>query len=143
MFWGNALETGEWNFPGGGYKQNFALRSEMGEALANALAEADQYKNEVINFASDKAYTFDEFAEAMSEAAGKKITYNDVSVDDFVEGLKQAGVPQEQIGMSSVTSTLFANGGTDLTTNDLKNLLGREPTDSLEFVKNAVRSKAE
>lgn len=143
MFWGDALETGEWSFPGGGHKQNFALRSEMGEALASALAEAKDYKNKILNFASDEAHTFDEFAKTMSEAAGKEITYQDISVDDFVEQLKIAGVPDEQIGMSSVTTTLFANGGTDLTTNDMENLLGRKPTDSLEFVKEAVKSKVE
>jgi len=141
MFWGNALETGEWNFPGGGHQQNFALRSEMAEALANAVSDHEAYKNQSIDFASTKAYTFNKFAESMSKAAGKKITYKDISVDDFVQGLKQAGVPEEQIGMSSVTASLFKNGGTDLTTNDLKKLLGREPTDSLEFVKEAVSSK--
>lgn len=141
MFWGDAPETGKWVFPGGGHKQNFALRSEMGEALASALADAGQYKNQILNFASDEAHTFDEFAEAMSEAAGKEISYQDISVDDFVEQLKIAGVPDEQIGMSSVTTTLFVNGGTNLTTNDMKNLLGRKPKNALEFVKEAVHSK--
>ncbi len=141
MFWGNALESGKWYFPGGGYRQNFALRSEMGEALASALTDAENHKNKVLNFASTDAYTFDEFAGAMSEAAGKEISYSDISVDDFVEQLKIAGVPDDQLGMSSVTATLFAHGGTDLTTNDMENLLGRKPKDALESVKEAVKSK--
>lgn len=141
MFWGNALETGEWTFPGGGYKQNFALRSEMGEALASALANSEKYKNKILNFASTKAHTFDEYAEAMSEAAGKEIEYTDISVEKFVEGLKQAGLPDAQIDMSLVTAKLFAHGGTDLTTNDMADLLGRKPTNALDFVKEAVKSK--
>lgn len=141
MFWGNALETGEWAFPGGGYKQNFALRSEMGEALASALADAGKHKNKVLNFASDEACRFDEYAEAMSEAAGKKITYTDITVEEFVEQLKSAGVPEDQIDLSLVMAKLFAHGGTDLTTNDMANLLGRKPMNALEFVKEAVKSK--
>lgn len=141
MFWGNALETGEWNFPGGGYKQNFALRSEMGEALASALADSEKHKNKILNFASTNAYTFDKYAEAMSEAAGKEIMYTDTSVEDFVEGLKQAGLPDDQIDMSMVTTKLFAHGGTDIETNDMADLLGRKPTNALNFVKEAVKSK--
>lgn len=141
MFWGDALETGKWVFPGGGNKQNFALRSEMAEALATALAEYENHKDQILNFASTESYTFEEFAEAMSEAADKQISYEDISVDDFTDQMKEAGVPDDQIMMTDVTATLFENGGTYLTTNDMKNLLGREPKDPLEFVKEAIKSK--
>ncbi len=143
MFWGDALETGKWVFPGGGHKQNFALRSEMAEALATALAEHENHKDQVLDFASTEAFTFDEFAEAMSEAAGKEISYQDISVNDFVDQMKEAGVPEDQIMMTGVTATLFENGGTELTTNDMKNLLGRKPKNQLEFVKETVKSKLE
>lgn len=143
MFWGDALETSKWVFPGGGHKQNFALRSEMAEALAAALTEPETHKDQIINFASTKAYSFEEFAEAMSEAAGKEISYKDISTDDLTHQMKEAGVPEDQIMMTEVTTRVFENGGTDLTTNDLKNLLGREPKNPLEFVKGAVQSKLE
>lgn len=143
MFWGDALKTGEWTFPGGGHQQNFALRSEMAEALANALVESENHKDQILNFASTEAYTFDKFAEAMSEAAGKEISYKDISTDDFTDLMKDAGVPEDQVMMTAVTASLFENGGTDLTTNHMKNLLGREPKDPLEFVKEAVKSKLE
>ncbi|WP_234567619.1 SDR family oxidoreductase [Rhodohalobacter sp. 614A] len=143
MFWGNAIETGMWTFPGGGYKQNLALRSEMAEALGNALADHEKHQNKIYDFAASQAYTFDEYADAMSEAAGKKITYTDVSVDAFVEQLKKAGLPDEQIGMTQIVSTLFANGGAHLESNDMANLLGRHPKNILKFVKEAVTSKNE
>lgn len=143
MFWGDALQTGTWVFPGGGHKQNFALRSEMAEALASALVEHENHKDQVLNFASTDAFTFEKFAEAMSDAAGKDITYQDISTDDFTDQLKEAGVPEEQVMMTAVTASLFENGGTELTTNHLKDLLGREPQDPLEFVKQAVQSNLE
>lgn len=143
MFWGEALKKGEWAFPGGGNQQNFALRSEMGEAMTSALTDPAKHANKIYDFASTEAYTFEEYAEAMGEAAGKKIVYHDISVDDFIEHLKNVGVPDAQVNMSAVTAKLFENGGTDLTTGDMKDLLGREPQDSLEFVKNVVKSKLE
>lgn len=143
MFWGNALETGKWAFPGGGHRQNFALRSEMGEALANALTDPGKYKNKVLDFASTHAYTFNQYAEAMSEAAGREISYTDITVEEFVEQLKNAGVPKDQIDMSFVTAKLFAHGGTDLTTRDMEKLLGRKPQNPLEFVKEAVINNVE
>lgn len=143
MFWGNALETGEWVFPGGGKKQNFALRSEMAEALAAAVADHENHQNKVYELLSSEAYLFDTFAEAMSEASGKEISYTDISVDDFSEQLKKAGVPEDQVFMTAVVATLFANGGGDFSTDHMEKLLGRKPKNLLEFTKEAVKSKLE
>ncbi len=143
MFWGNALETGKWYLPGGGHRQNFALRSEMAEALANGLANPEQHKNQVYPLTSSAAYTFEEYAEVMSEAAGKEIVYNDIPVDAYTEQLKKAGLPEEMVQASVMTAEVFVSGALDLVSDDLENLLGRKPKDTMEFVREAVTSKLE
>ncbi|WP_441001480.1 NAD(P)H-binding protein, partial [Fodinibius sp. SL11] len=63
LFLGDALETGHWAFPSDGNAINLALRSEMAEALANGLANAEQHKNSIYEITSAQAYTLDEIAD--------------------------------------------------------------------------------
>ncbi len=139
MFLGDALETGNWKFPSNSQKANFALRTEMAEALANGLSEPGNHKNKIYEITSAKAYTFEEYASILSEATGKDITYTDVSVETFVEGLKNAGLPDETIAMSQISAATVANGALVHTSDDLETLLGRKPTNTAEFIKEFVK----
>lgn len=138
LFWGDALETGKWEFPSAGQKINLAYRSEMAEALANGLIEPEHHKNSIYEITSSKAYTLDQIAEMMSEVAGKEITYIDIPVPRFAENLREIGLPPEQVSMSVMTAKTFANGALDFTFDDLAQLLGRKPTGIKTFIKEHV-----
>lgn len=134
LFLGDALETGRWAFPSGGKAINLALRSEIAEALANGLADPEQYKNSVYEITSDQAYTLDEIADMLSEASGKEISYTDVTVSEFEQALTKAGLPEAQIAGSVMTAKTFVNGALDFTYGEMKNLLGRKPTALKTFI---------
>jgi NAD(P)H dehydrogenase (quinone) len=134
LFLGDALETGHWAFPSDGNAINLALRSEMAEALANGLANAEQHKNSIYKITSSQAYTLEGIADLLSEASGKEISYSDISVSDFEQALTEAGLPEEQIAMSVMTATTFVNGALDFIYDDLEKLLGRKPTGLETFI---------
>ena len=134
LFLGDALETGHWAFPSDGNAINLALRSEMAEALANGLANAEQHKNSIYKITSSQAYTLEGIADLLSEASGKEISYSDISVSDFEQALTEAGLPEEQIAMSVMTATTFVNGALDFTYDDMQKLLGRKPTGLETFI---------
>ncbi len=140
LFMGNALETGQWAFPSDGNKINLAYRTEMAQALANGLANPDNHENNIYEITSSKAYTLNEIAEMVTEAAGKKITYNDVSVSDFKSTLEEIGLPEEQIAISVLTAQTFVNGALDFTHNDLEKLLGSKPTGVETFIQQFINS---
>ena len=140
LFLGDALETGQWSFPSSGKAINLALRSEMAEALANTLILPESHKNKVYEITSRKAYTLEEIANMLIDAAGKEITYTDVPVAEFEQTLKKTGLPKEQIDMSVMTATTFANGALNFTHNDLEKLLERKPIDLKVFIPQFIKS---
>lgn len=138
LFWGNALESGQWAFPSNGQKINLAYRTEMAEALANSLADPGSHKNQIYEITSSNAYTLEELADMLSEASGKDITYSDVSVSEFEQTLQEIGLPDEQVAMSVMTAQSFINGALNFTYDHLEQLLDRKPTDAQTFIHNFV-----
>ncbi|REL38397.1 SDR family oxidoreductase [Rhodohalobacter sp. SW132] len=135
MFLGNALDTGQWHFPSSGEKMNVAFRTEMGEALAGILADPDPHRGKTYELTSGSAHTFTELSEMLSNISGKKITYTDVPVDSYVEQLNKAGLPDEVVGMAKLSAETVSSGALDITTSDLKKLLGRKPASVETFIK--------
>ena len=135
MFLGQAMETGTWAFPSNGEKVNFAYRTDMAEALANIVISPDKHTNRVYEITSANARTLHGYATILSEASGKKITYQDISVHEFVDGLKSAGLSDDDITMSKLSAMTVAEGALNLTTDDLQNLLGRKPKSTKEFIR--------
>lgn len=134
LFLGNALETGEWTFPSRGQKINLAYRSEMAEVLAKGLADPEKHLNETYEITSSEAYTLDEIAGMLSKAAGREITYTDISISDLENTLEEADLPEEQIAMSVMTATTFVNGALSFTFDHMEKLLGRKPTGVETFI---------
>lgn len=135
MFLGQALETGIWAFPSNGEKVNFAYRTDMAEALANIITGPDKHTNQVYEITSSISRTLDEYATVLSEASGKEIIYKDISVQEYVDGLESAGLPDDIITVSKLSAITVADGALNLTTGDLEKLLGREPKSTLKFIR--------
>jgi hypothetical protein len=74
----------------------------------------------------------------ISDETGKNITYHDISVSDFKENLKEAGLPNEVVMMSTGVATTFVNGGLDFTHNDLSKLLGRKAAAIGDFLPEVI-----
>jgi NAD(P)H dehydrogenase (quinone) len=105
----------------------FALRSEMGEAIANVLAKDDN-SSRILNFTGVQSYSFYDIAAYLTELTGKSVTYNPVSPDVFISLLKERGIP-EQIAHHVLDSMIdISNGQEDVVSTDLQNKLGRKPT---------------
>lgn len=134
MYFGDALETGEWYFPSDGQKINLALRSEMAEALANGLSESSKHKNKVYEITANKAYGLDEIADLVSTEIGKDITYHDLPVADFKNNLQEAGLPEETVMLSVGVAATFVNGGLNYSDDALSSLLGREAANIETFL---------
>lgn len=135
LFLGDALETEQWRFPSDGHKINLAMRTEMAEALANALMNPQKHKNEIYEITSGQAYSLPEITHMINDNSGNMITYSDVSVSKFEEGLKQADLPEDQQAMTMMGASTFANGGLNFTYDHLEQLLRREPTGTKDFIK--------
>ncbi|GAB4037439.1 SDR family oxidoreductase [Spirosoma jeollabukense] len=130
---GNVFDTGIF-LPTGQGKVPFALRSDMGEAIANALL-ADNCDNRIYQFTGSEPYSFADVAVTLTNLSGKVVTYTSAEKTVFETQLKARGLPdliaQRVIGFL----TDIKNGQEDEVSNDLENLLGRKPASLREGLK--------
>jgi NAD(P)H dehydrogenase (quinone) len=129
----HVLETGI-NLPAGQGKVSFALRSDMGEAIANVLLERE-FTSRTYHFTGAEAYSFADVAAALTEAFGKNVAYTPVENAAFAAGMRQRGVPELAIERTIGFMTDIRHGQESEVSPDLTTALGRQPTSLLEGVK--------
>jgi NAD(P)H dehydrogenase (quinone) len=128
-----ALERGIF-LPVADGKVAFALRSEMGEAMANVLLN-EEFDNEIYNFTGDETYSFYDIAKALTELSGKEVKYTDVEESMFVSMMKQRNVPEPVIQKIVDFITDIKNNQEANISNELEIHLGRKPTGLKEGLK--------
>lgn len=120
-----ALEKGIL-LPAGEGKVSFALRHEMGEAMANVLIN-EKPENKTYNFTGDKAYTFYDIANALSELTGKEVKYTPIETEVYEEMMAQRNLPAVVIHkILDFIADIKNNQEADVF-NDLESKLHRKP----------------
>lgn len=128
-----AIERGIFQ-PAGNGKVAFALRKEMGEAMANVLLH-EACENKIYHFTGDKAYSFYDIAAALTELSGKDVAYNDVEKTVFEGMMQQRNVPEPMIQkIVNFITDIKQNQEAEIS-NDLAIKLGRKPVSLKEGLK--------
>ena len=122
------------HLPDGGGRVSFALRSEMGEAIANLLA-ADDCDNKTYNLTGTKTYSFEDVAVSLSELSGKNVSYTPIDIPEFEIRMRSKGVPEFFIPRMSGFITDIKAGQESTVSNDLASVLGRNPASLKEGLK--------
>jgi NAD(P)H dehydrogenase (quinone) len=105
----------------------FALRSEMGEAIANALV--DTYEGNITyQLTGSDSYSFYDVAAALTALSGKLVAYTPAELASFETQLSSRGLPDSMIQRITGFITDIANGQENIVSADLEKLLGRKPT---------------
>lgn len=120
--------------PAGDGKVAFALRKEMGEAMANVLSN-EGCENKTYKFTNNEAYSFYDIAKALTTLSGKEVKYHPVDISTFQERMRPTGIPEPMLQKVVEFNTDIKNGQEDEITNDLEKKLGRKPTTLKEGLK--------
>jgi len=118
------------HLPIGFGKVAFALRDELGEAIANALLESD-CSNRIYTLTGSETYSFNDVAATLTRLSGKQVKYTSAEQIAFGAQLKERGLPEMMIPRMTSFMTDIKNGQEDEVSADLENFLGRKPA-SLE-----------
>jgi NAD(P)H dehydrogenase (quinone) len=121
----SVLDTGI-NLPTGDGRVSFALRSEMGEAIADVLLES-ACSNRIYNLTGSETYSFDDVAATLSDLSGKKVAYTPAEKSVFETQMKERGTPETVVQKVVGFLTDIKNGQEEAISSDLENLLGRKP----------------
>lgn len=124
---GNAVFDRGIILPAGQGRVALALRSELGEAMANALVRPPA-GNVTYQLTGSAAYSFADIANALTDLSGKSVTYTPVEPAAFTAQLQARGLPDVMARRITGFITDIANGQEDTVTTDLETLLGRQPT---------------
>jgi NAD(P)H dehydrogenase (quinone) len=119
------LDTGI-NLPTGDGRVSFALRSEMGEAIANALLESGG-DNHIYQLTGSESYTFNDVAATLTDLSGKKVGYTPAEKSVFEAQMTERGTPSAVVQKIVGFLTDIKNGQEAEVSPDLENLLGRKP----------------
>lgn len=127
------FETGIFQ-PAGEGKVAFALRKEMGEAMANVLLN-EPCENKTYKFTGNETYSFFDVASALTELSGKEVKYTPVEIAACRTMMLAKGLPQPMVKKIIDFNTDIKNNQEAEITNDLEIGLGRKPASLKEGLK--------
>jgi NAD(P)H dehydrogenase (quinone) len=122
------------SLPGGNGKVPYALRKEMGEAIANLLVQKG-HENKVYNITGSQSYSYEEIAKELSNITNTTIDYISIEEQDFVKTLQEIGFPEFAIYLHAGTIKDIKNKQYEIEDQSLETLLGRPTATLQEFIK--------
>ncbi|MAS08201.1 MAG: NAD(P)-dependent oxidoreductase [Ahrensia sp.] len=136
-----AVEHGAYPGAAGDGRISSATRGDYAEG-AVAVLTADTVENGAIyELAGDTSYSMQDFAAAISEAAGKPVAYADMSEADFAGVLEGAGLPAPFAALLADSDAGTAKGALEDNSKTLSGLIGRPTTPWSETVAEAVKQQ--
>lgn len=121
-----ALEHGALLGAAGDGKISGASRTDYAAAAAKVLT--GEATSKVYELAGDEAFTLTQFAQALSDIAGKPVIYKDLPEADYASALKAAGLPAPVADMLAESDAKAAKGSLFDDGRVLSGLIGRPTT---------------
>lgn len=127
------FETGI-HLPTGDGKVSYALRSELGEAIANLLVDGDTTSG-IHELTASEAWSYADVADTLSELSGRKVEYTSIEKPEFEMRMRERGLPEPMIQFSMNFHSEVRNGLLDEVNPEMEHLLGRKPASLKEGLK--------
>ena len=112
--------------PTGAGKVAFALRSELGEAIANLLADEDTASG-IHQFTAGEAWSYYDVADVLTELSGGKVAYTPIEKPEFAARMRERGLPERMIQFSMNFHSEVLHDLLDAVSPEMEHLLGRRP----------------
>lgn len=131
-----AAESGVFYGAAGEGRVAGAARADYAEAAAKVLT-TDGHGGAVYELGGHR-HTYAELAQAISEAAGKPVRYQDLPQADYAAALVRNGLPEGYAAALADADAGIAQGILDIDSGDLEKLLGRPATPAVEVFQAAL-----
>jgi len=118
----------------------FVDANDIAEVVSTVLLD-NSYNGKTLTITGPRKMTFKEVSESISMALGRKIEYIPISIDDFKESMRSAGLPDTYVWLFGY---LFEEVLGDPTNqeihDDVEKVLGRKATDFNSYVQDVISS---
>ncbi len=115
-----------------------AARSDYAQAAANVLVHSEKHVGKTYELAGDSGFTLAEYAQKLSKAAGKAITYCDVSEAELNKLLQEVGLPSPFAEALADSEVQASNGWLAESSKSLSALISRPTVSIAESIKQAL-----
>ena len=118
----------------------FVDTDDIADVVTAALTD-DRHNGKTYEVTGPRALTFAEAVEEISKATGRQINFQAITLDQYTDGMKQAGLPADYIWLFGyLFSEVLGNPKNQVVSTDVKQVLGREARDFSAFAKQTAES---
>ncbi|MFI7409403.1 NmrA family NAD(P)-binding protein [Streptomyces sp. NPDC049627] len=132
------MVNGELVFPAAEVKEPFVDVRDIADVVVAALTSGDRYAGRTLELTGPRLLSWREAVAEISGAAGRTITYTPVPTRAYGEALAGFGVPPEEVELLIEVFETLMDGRNAHVTDDVREVLGREPRDFADFAREAA-----
>jgi uncharacterized protein YbjT (DUF2867 family) len=120
--------------PIGEIKEPFVDIEDIADIVFAALTD-EKHKGQIYEVTGSKLLTFRDVFTEIETAAGRRIDYQKISMDDYVKFMSEASVPEDYIALIKYLFTEVLDGRNASLTDGIQRALGRGPRSFHEYAK--------
>jgi uncharacterized protein YbjT (DUF2867 family) len=118
----------------------FVDADDIAEAVVKVLLD-DSYNSNTITITGPRKLTFREAIQEISNRTKRKIVFQSITLDEYIESMKIAGVPGDYIWLIGyLFKEVLGNAENQNVSNDIEKILGRKAVDFAEFVRQTAQT---
>ncbi|OAO03524.1 NAD(P)H-binding protein [Parasphingorhabdus sp.] len=133
------VSNGAITLPAGDTLEPFIDADDIADVAVAALTE-DGHAGQVYEVTGPRLMTFADIAKALSQATGREINYTNVPHDDFIEGIRQSGAPQDVVWMLDYLFATVLDGRNAHVAYGVVKAIGRPAKDFADYARDAAAS---
>ncbi|MGR3868920.1 NmrA family NAD(P)-binding protein [Streptomyces graminifolii] len=131
-------ESGELVFPGGPVREPFVDVRDIADVVVAVVTGGERYVGRAVTVSGPRLLTFGEAVEEIGAVTGRALTYRAVSARQYGDVLAGFGVPAEEVEFLVELFESLLDGRNSYLSEGVQEVLGREPRDFSEFVRDAA-----
>jgi len=129
-----SILAGELALPAGPVPEPFVDADDIADVAAAALVDP-RHAGKLYEVTGPRALTFADAVAEIASATARPILYAQVPAEAFVGGLREAGLPEELIGLLDELFSVVLDGRNSAVAHGVEQALGRPPRDFADYAR--------
>ena len=135
------IVQGELMLPAGDIVEPFVDIDDIADVAVAALTRPE-LRNRLFELSGPRAMTFAQCVAEISEAVGYPVTYTQVDIEDFLQAMRDQGLPEDMLWLMRELFTVVFDGRNSNPSTGVEEALGRPATDFSEYVQKVMATGA-
>ena len=131
--------AGELVLPAADTLEPFVDADDIADVAVATLTDPS-HRNKLYELTGPRALTFTQCVKEISEALGRPVKYTGITVDDYINVIKEQGVPEEYQWLLRELFTVVFDGRNCNVMSGVEEALGRPATDFKTYVQKTIES---